>query len=289
MTLASPCWGLVASAGRRRGAWRAGAWASSTSPTGRRWPRRTFAVTSAACADLDRAKPLAVAEFLQDRFPEPNIHHAEFDFREQPDQLRDLLAGAEIVLVAIDSEGPKHLIDAMLWELGRPAVYLGVYGGGWAAEAILVDPSSSTPCYGCAALRLGRTGIEVDPPASGSSYALPVRLRSHEGDKPAWSQADLGSILPVTALGVRIATAWLEARRGFERPLREFQRHQATAWRFAMRRVPAWGIGPWELDFIPIRRRADCLLCGTGRDLATPEQFLDLLHDDLHDQSAPEP
>ena len=48
------------------------------------------------------------------------------------------------------------------------------------------------------------------------------------------------SILPAAALGARIVTAWLEARRGFDRPLRELHAGPVTAWRLAFRRIPAW-------------------------------------------------
>jgi molybdopterin/thiamine biosynthesis adenylyltransferase len=229
-----------------------------------------------ARADLGRSKPFAVAEFLEDRFSALRVHHAEFCFLKQPDRLRDLLGGAEIALVAIDSEGPKHLIDAMLWELGRAAVYLGIYGGGWGAEAILVDPARRTPCYGCTAPRLGRTGIVPDGPAAGPSYALAAPSSSETSD-PAWRRADLGSILPAAALGARIVTAWLEARRGFDRPLRDLRVGPVTAWRLALRRIPAWDLEPWSVDFVPITRQDDCPLCGPARIRTAPDEIESLL------------
>ena len=79
--------------------------------------------------------------------------------------------------MAVDDESPKHLIDAMTRELNLPAVYGGVYGGGWAVEAILTDPVAGTPCYACAARALGRIGISLHskPPVLG--YSLPRKDR----------------------------------------------------------------------------------------------------------------
>jgi molybdopterin/thiamine biosynthesis adenylyltransferase len=227
-------------------------------------------------ADLGRSKPFAVAEFLEDRFPASRVQDAGFCFLGHPDRLFDVLARSEIALIAIDSEGPKHLIDAMLRELGRAAVFLGIYGGGWGAEAILVDPARSTPCYGCAAPRLGRVGIVPDGPADGPSYALP-QTETQASSERAWRQADLGSILPAAALAARIATAWLEDRRGFHRPLRELRAGPVTAWRLALRRIPAWDLDPWSLDFVPIARRDDCHLCGPDRDGPPLDEFQGLL------------
>jgi len=228
-------------------------------------------------ADLGRSKPFAVAEFLEDRFPALMVHYAEFCFLEQSETLRDLLAGAEIALVAVDNEGPKHLIDGMLRELQRAAVFLGIYGGGWGAEAILVDPVRRTPCYGCASRRLGRIGIKVGEMASSPSYALASSPPPGNSER-AWRQADLGSILPAAALAARIATAWLEARRGFDRPLCELQARSVTAWRLAFRQIPAWNLEPWTLDFVPIARHNDCPLCGPGCDRITPDEFESLLN-----------
>jgi molybdopterin/thiamine biosynthesis adenylyltransferase len=227
-------------------------------------------------ADLGRPKPFAVAEFLEDRFPALRVQDAGFCFLEHPDRLFDVLARSEIALIAIDSEAPKHLIDAMLQELSRAAVFVGIYSGGWGAEAILVDPARRTPCYGCAAPRLGRIGIVPEGPSTSLSYSLPPSATPGSGER-AWRRADLSSILPAAGLGARIATAWLEARRGFDRPLRELRAGPVTAWRLALRRIPAWDLDPWSLDFVPITRRDDCHLCGPDRDGPPLDEFQDLL------------
>jgi len=222
-------------------------------------------------ADLGRPKPEALADFLVDRFPDLAVERHAVCLLEQPDHLRDLIDRAEVVVVAVDDEGVKFLIDSMLWELGRPGIYLGVYGGGWGAEAVLVDPARPTPCYGCTAPRLGRLGIAVEAPETAASlaYALPAPVTAAQD----WPRADLGCLLPLAAFGARLATAALEARRGHDGPLRELTRRQASAWRLALRRVDAWGLEPWHLAAVRVRRRARCPLCGPVRSRSGPEDL----------------
>lgn len=91
-------------------------------------------------------KPAAVARFLGGRFRDIFARPRCFCFLEHPDRLRQLLRRTDLALVAVDDEAPKHLIDSMCREMGLPAIFAGVYGGGWAAEVILTDPASDTPC-----------------------------------------------------------------------------------------------------------------------------------------------
>jgi hypothetical protein len=218
--------------------------------------------------DLGRPKAEAVADSLRAHFAGVTAAAHAFCFLERPDLLRGLLERCDLALAAVDHEAPKHLIDAQARELGRSVVYAGVNGGGWAAEAILTDPAADTPCYACAAKALGRAGIPVDPPPSGPDYAQP----DPEVAPSEWLQADLTSILPCAALATRLATAWLARQRGGERVLREFGPAGTSAWRLALRHVPAWGFGPWELRPVPMPRQPGCPECtccsGSPTDLA---------------------
>jgi molybdopterin-synthase adenylyltransferase len=221
---------------------------------------------------LGRPKAPAVAGFLQDRFPALSVAAHELCFLDRPEAARALLAGCEAALVAVDAEGPKHLLDTAARELGRPATYVGVYGGGWGGEVILSDAAADTPCYACATRALGRVGIALDPPAPSPGYALPQAGRP-ESD---WPRADLTALLPCAALAVRLVLAVLAAWRGDGRLLQEFTAGGVSAWRFAVRRVPGWG-GPWGLVPVSVGRLTDCPVCGPGT--CPPGRFEDLLRE----------
>jgi hypothetical protein len=224
--------------------------------------------------DIGAPKPDAVGRFLRQRFPQVTTLAGRFCFLEQADELRGLLDRCDIALVAVDDEAPKFLIDAITRELGRPVLYAGVYGGGWAAELILTDPAADTPCYACAARTLGRVGVPVWPQEPAPGYALPAPER----EPTEWVRADLTSIMPCAALAARLTTAWLARRNGHERPWNEFRVTGASVWRLALRHVPGWGAGPWCLRPVPVVRQPGCPVCGSGRRSA--EAFLTLLEGD---------
>jgi hypothetical protein len=210
-------------------------------------------------ADQGRAKVAALADFLRQRGTQVTLTLADGCFLAEPDALDAILLRSEIALAAVDAEGPRHLVDALARERRRPVVYAGVYGGGWGAEVIFSDAGQETPCYACAARALGHGGIRLEAPG-GPAYALPVAAPGG-----AWVEADLTSILPCAALAVRVALAWLARVRGCQRPWRELSAGGATAWRLALRRVPAWGLGPWALQPVVVPRLSQCPVCGAGR------------------------
>jgi molybdopterin/thiamine biosynthesis adenylyltransferase len=210
-------------------------------------------------ADLGRPKAEALADLLRAHFPEATVRAIVANVLERPATCREWVAWADVLVVAVDREAPKHLLDLQARELGRPAVYAGVYGGGWGAEVVFADPSG--PCYACCARALGRAGVETEPEGDGPGYALP---RPGAGPS-AWMSADLTSILPCASLAGRVATAWLGSRQGASGPWEELRRPGVSAWRLALRHVPAWEAGPWQLLPVSVLPRRDCASCAAPR------------------------
>jgi molybdopterin-synthase adenylyltransferase len=221
-------------------------------------------------ADVGRPKPAALADHLRRRFPTLVTQEHAFDFLDDPERLRRLLAGADLVLAAVDGEAPKYLLDAAARELSRPAVYAGVYGGGWGAEVIGLDPAGGAPCYGCAARALGRVGVAVDPPA------VPAYVGAPPASPQDWRTADLCSVWPCAALASSVAVALL-GRSGDPRMWEEWRGTAgACAWRLALRRVADWEAGPWELRPVAVRPDPDCPCCAAGPpDLAALGRLLE--------------
>jgi len=219
-------------------------------------------------ADLGTAKPVALARLLSQRFPALQATSHEACFLREPDRLRRLIAAADMLLIAVDDEAPKHLIDAMARELGKPGVYAGVYGGGWAVEVIVLDPGAAAPCYACAARSLGRIGVALDAAQLPPAYALPVPGREASG----WPRADLTSLLPCAALAARLVTARLARDRGHAQLWDEWS--GACAWRLALRRVAPWECGPWQLVPVPVTRDPLCPTCGIGQPVRIDDKKL---------------
>jgi hypothetical protein len=214
--------------------------------------------------DLGVPKPTALARLLTRRFPGLHAVAHEGCFLREPNRLRRVIAAADVLLVAVDDEAPKHLIDAMARALGKPAVYAGVYGGGWAAEVVALDPAADAPCYACAARALGRAGVALDAAELPPAYALPVPGRAASG----WPRADLTSLLPCAALAAGLVTARLARDRGRPQPWAEWTAAGACAWRFALRRVAPWDGGPWQLVPVPAPSEPACPTCGPRQPVA---------------------
>jgi ThiF family len=204
--------------------------------------------------DVGLPKTAALGRHLRDRFPRLDVAERPMCFLDNGRLLRREIEAADAVLVAVDDERPKYVIDLMAWQFRRPVVYCGVYGGGWGGEVVLVEPVAGTPCYGCAARALGRFGVPVDPPEPTAAYALPLKRPDSNG----WATADLTSIMPTAALAAAVVVAGLKARAGNSRPLDELCVDGASAWRFAFRRVAAWGVGPWSLQPMHVQGDPAC-------------------------------
>lgn len=211
---------------------------------------------------VGRPKTAALADFLRQRGTVLALTETDGCFLVDPTAVDAILARSEIAVAAVDAEGPRYLIDARAREQRRPVVYAGVYGGGWGAEAIFSDGAADTPCYGCCARALGHGGVEGDAPDEQPAYGMPAFPAAHAG---ASVTADLTSIMPAAALAARVAVAWLMLERGAEQPWRELTAGGATAWRLALRRVPAWDAAPWTLQPVAVVRLADCPCCGPAR------------------------
>lgn len=243
-------------------------------------------------SDVGSGKSSSLARALRCRFPRLQVSAHDYCFLKNPDRLHELLAESTIGLVAIDCEGPKYVVNDILWYLRRPAVFAGIYGGGWGAEFVLVDPARGTACYGCAANSLGRVGVSLNDTQRPPPYAMPSGRNSARRRAPSverederadvneadpqspdnldhWMQASLTSIMPAAGLAADLVTAWLDANHGYQQRLQEFMQEGASAWRLAIRRVPAWRLGPWSLQRINVDGRTACpQRCGIPDEVA---------------------
>ena len=210
----------------------------------------------AGTAHAGQPKAAVVQHFIQDRFPAIQCNAADFDIVEDPERTDNWLESLDLVIVAVDSESPKYLLDSLCRQRNLPAIYGGVYGAGWAVEAIHV--AADGPCYGCAARSLGRVGVPVELPAT-LAYAIPTQ--AHE---TGWIHADLTSIQTAASCLSRLACAILQAQRGCNTQLAEWP---GFAWRFPLRAIPAWNAQPWQRITVDVTSDPSCLICGSETPL----------------------
>ncbi|MEY9877548.1 hypothetical protein ABH931_007072 [Streptacidiphilus sp. MAP12-33] len=106
---------------------------------------------------LDQPKAPALAARISRDFPLCRAAGLQADFTLIPrDEQRALVAAADVVVAATDSADCQRLVNLVALEVGRPAVFPGVWvdpriRDAEVGEILWVDPDRPTPCYQCAA------------------------------------------------------------------------------------------------------------------------------------------
>ncbi|MDA1052988.1 MAG: ThiF family adenylyltransferase [Planctomycetota bacterium] len=207
---------------------------------------------------VGQSKVSAVAEQLTSRFGRLRVSTEHFCVLSDPARLRQLIVDAAICLVAVDAEGPKYLIDRTAFYLAKPVVYASVYGGGSGVEIILQWQAQDTPCYGCSANAVGRSGVEIEPAEESSSYAVP----SDDGSHLAWRDADLTGIMPAATLAASLTRSILEHQGGNPEPVRAFTGDGANMWQLFTQ--PSGYLPTWRLEPRLVVPLTDCPQCAAS-------------------------
>ncbi|MBZ0296439.1 MAG: ThiF family adenylyltransferase [Anaerolineae bacterium] len=107
----------------------------------------------------------AVADLIHHRNP-----HAQVEVRKgRIEQHADALDHIDILVSAVDGEGPKYVLNQFALDRNLPAVYAGVYERGEGGDSVVIYPYDG-PCYACWAAELreeiaqamGEAGQELD-------------------------------------------------------------------------------------------------------------------------------
>lgn len=104
-------------------------------------------------SDVGRPKAEVVADMIRRRNP-----NAEVDVRVgRIEQHQDALDHLDLLVVAVDGENAKYLINQACLDRNITAVYAGVYERGEGGDAVVIRPYDG-PCYACWAAEL-REGL----------------------------------------------------------------------------------------------------------------------------------
>lgn len=118
-------------------------------------------------------KAKAVADLMKNRNPKVNIDVREGRIEAHMDALDDL----DIVVVAVDGEQVKYIINEALLKRRITAVYAGVYERGEGGDVVVIRPYDG-PCYACWSQEL-RAGFQQ--PVPGADGALDYGMIGEEG------------------------------------------------------------------------------------------------------------
>jgi len=118
-------------------------------------------------------KAVAVADLIKYRNLEAQVEIREGLIQEH----LDVLAGLDILVVGVDGEQAKYIINEAVLQRRLTAVYAGVYERGEGGDVVIIRPYDG-PCYACWSQEL-RAGIQQ--PVPGESGELDYGMIGEEG------------------------------------------------------------------------------------------------------------
>lgn len=111
--------------------------------------------------EVGRPKAEAMADLIHQRNP-----NAQVETRiGRIEQHLDILDQVDLLVVGVDGEGPKYLLNEACLPRSLTAVYAGVYERGEGGDAVVIRPYEG-PCYACWAAEL-REGLTISRSETG--------------------------------------------------------------------------------------------------------------------------
>ncbi|MEM6527961.1 MAG: ThiF family adenylyltransferase [Chloroflexota bacterium] len=201
---------------------------------------------------LGRPKAEVLAELIIARNPNATADVRTGKIEDHMDALDDL----DIVLVGVDQEQVKYIINEACLEKNIPAVYAGVFERGEGGDVVLLRPDGLTrPCYACWAAEL-REGLVLTQLSDGQEldYGMIGEGGTLEAEPGLWLHV------------VRVASA--QADMAVNELLRGTAAHEEMPGNTVIMANRSIEIiegvitSPYSAVWTTIRRDPNCLVCG---------------------------
>lgn len=214
-------------------------------------------------------KAKAVADLISHRNPKATV-----DIRAgRIQQHMDIFDELDIVVVAVDGEQVKYILNEALLERRLTAVYAGVYERGEGGDVVMIRPYDG-PCYACWSQSL-RAGFQQ--PVPGEDGTLDYGMIGEEGTL----EAEPGLWVHVTKVAsIQTDLILNELLRGTETS-EAMPANTIIIANNAMEILEDQVNDPHTALWIDIPRDPECLVCGDRARLAQDEDHQALSLDDL--------
>lgn len=213
-------------------------------------------------------KAAAVADLIKHRAPKATVDVREGRIEDHMDVLDDL----DIVVVAVDGEQVKYIINEALLERRITSAYAGVYERGEGGDIVIIRPYDG-PCYACWSQEL-RAGFQQ--PVPGEDGALDYGMIGEEGTL----EAEPGLWVDVTKVAsIQTDLILNELLRGSD-VSEEMPGNTIIVANNRMEIIEGAANEPHTGLWVHIERDPECLVCG-DRVRLTEEDHAALSLDDL--------
>jgi molybdopterin/thiamine biosynthesis adenylyltransferase len=209
---------------------------------------------------LGRNKAESLADLIRQRNPDAQLTVVADDIARHPKALDSV----DLLLVGVDGEQTKYLLNTLCLERGLTAVYAGVYARGEGGDACVIRPHDG-PCYACwaAELRDGRDQV----PSEALDYGLVAENGTLKGEPALWLH-----VTRVASAQADIALTELLRGTG-ARP--EFPANTVVMANNALEIIEGQITPPHSALWVNIARDPHCLVCGDGARAASDSISLD--------------
>lgn len=214
-------------------------------------------------------KAKAVADLIEHRNPKASVDVREGRIEDHMDILDDL----DIVVVAVDGEQVKYILNEALLQRRITAVYAGVYERGEGGDVAIIRPYDG-PCYACWSQEL-RAGFQQ--PVPGENGALDYGMIGEEGTL----EAEPGLWVHVTKVAsIQTDIILNELLRGSDAS-EDMPANTIIVANNEMEIIEGAVNDPHTGLWIDIERDPECLVCGDRARLVIDEDHSALSLDDL--------
>ncbi|MDQ7025162.1 MAG: ThiF family adenylyltransferase [Anaerolineae bacterium] len=218
---------------------------------------------------IGQNKAKAVADLIKYRNPDAKVDVREGRIEAHMDILDDL----DIVVVAVDGEQVKFIINEALLKRRITGVYAGVYEKGEGGDVIMIKPYDG-PCYACWSQEL-RAGFQQ--PVPGADGALDYGMIGDEGTL----EAEPGLWVHVTKVAsIQTDLIINELLRGTDAS-EEMPANTIIVANSEIEILEGVVNEPHTGLWVDIQRDPDCLVCGDKIRLANEDQSTAVSLDDL--------
>lgn len=131
---------------------------------------------------IGQNKAAAVADLILQRNPQATVTVIEGRI----EQHMSALDGLDVLVVGVDGENAKYLINEACLKRRVTAVYAGVYERGEGGDVVIIRPYDG-PCYACWSAELrGNAAVRVDPNTQQLDYGMIGAQGTLEAEPGLW-------------------------------------------------------------------------------------------------------
>lgn len=201
--------------------------------------------------DLGRPKAEVVADLIMQRNPNAKVEARVGRIEQHMDALDDL----DVLVVAVDAEQVKYVLNEACLERTLTAVYAGVYERGEGGDVVIIRPYNG-PCYACWAAEL-REGIDPGDLDEELDYGMIGPEGTLEAEPGLWLHV-------VRVAGVQadfVLKELLRASNPDDR-LYQFPANTVVLANSAIEIIAGQVTPPHSAVWVQVERNVRCLICG---------------------------